>query len=451
MSARLDRRTVLRGIFQGTLVSLSLPMLEIMTPRQALAASAGFPRRFGIFFWGNGTGPGATDQSGDPLYPDRWTPIGEGSGEQWSLSEELAPLAAHKSKLAVISGMSVKLPNDYPHGSGAAGILSGARLGGEALEDFTAPTIDQIIADAIGGETLYRSLQTAASDTYGLSFSGPGARHPAEIDPYTLYGRLFGATFVEPGEGGIVSPTLGLRRSVLDAVMGDIERLNARLGAADKARVDQHLTGLRELETRLARLQEDPPDLAACSRPPEPQESFPDIGDIAQVGARNSVMAEILAMALACDQTRVFSHMLTEPINNVRFEGASDGHHNLTHDEPADQPEVHAITTAIIGFYADFLSALDAIPEGDGTLLDSTVVLGASEVSLGRTHSLDEMPIVLAGSCGGALRTDLHYRSTSQENASKVLLSLVRAMGVVAGEFGVDEGRVTEGLSAIEV
>jgi hypothetical protein len=449
--ARLDRRTLLRGCLGGVGVALGLPLLEIMMTERAWAEGGGFPRRFCLFFWGNGNGPGVKDDAGNFVHPDRWTPTGTGSGSAWSLSEELAPLAAFKSKLAVVSGMSVKVPNDYPHVSGAAGLLSGAAPLNEALESFAAPTVDQIVAEAIGGDTLFRSLQTAATDTLGLSFSGPNARHPAEIDPYTLYGRLFGPTFVLPGEGGLVSPTLGLRRSVLDAVSGDLERLKGRLGAEDLVRVDQHLTGVRELEQRLARIEEDPPDLEACTRPPEPQESYPNVGDIAQVAPRNQAMAQILAMALACDQTRVVAHTLSEPVNNTRFEGTSDGHHNLTHDEPADQPQVHAITVQVMGCLADLLAALDAVPEGAGTLLDSCVVLAASEISLGRTHSLDEMPILLAGGAGGRLQTDLHYRSTGQDNASRVLLSVIRAMDVVAGEFGRDEGRVTDGLSAIEV
>ncbi|MEQ1503207.1 MAG: DUF1552 domain-containing protein [Myxococcota bacterium] len=440
-----NRRTVLRGVLGGSAVAVAIPWLESL----GTAAEDGFPRRFGVFFWGNGTLPGDPDKPSEN--PDRWTPIGEGSGSAWSLSEQLAPLAAHKDVLTVVSGLSMKLPNPVPHGSGAAGVLSGAPLSSDALESFTAATIDQVIAAAIGDQTLYASLQTAATDTLGLSFSGPNARHPCETSPFALYQRLFGDTFVEPGAGGLVSPTLGLRRSVLDAVTADLGRLNARVSAADRIRLDQHATGVRELEQRLARLEEDPPDLAACTRPSEPDEAYPDDGDYPQFGPRNVAMAELLAMALACDQTRVFSHFLTEPINNTRFPGTSDGHHNLTHDEVNPQPQVDAITVQCIEQFAAFLTALRAIPEGDGTLLDSCAVLGCSETSYGRIHSKDNLPILLAGSCGGKLVTDTHVHSTTQENVSKVSLSLVRAMDVVAGEWGVDEGHVTDGLSAIEV
>lgn len=446
---RLSRRTVLRGALGGSAVAVGLPLLEAMLSSRALAVGEGFPRRFGIFFWGNGSLPGSLQ---DPEANwDRWTPTGEGRGEAWSLSSQLAPLAAHKDKLCVATGLAVKLPNPYPHGSGAAGILSGAQLANEALESFTAPTIDQVIAAEIGGDTLYGSLQTAATDTLGLSFSGPNARHPCEVDPYLLYDRLFGSTFVEPGSGGLVDPSLGLRRSVLDAVMGDASALQGRLGAADRARLDQHLTGLRELEERLARLQEDPPDLASCARPGAPEASYPDVGDLPQIGARNKAMAELLAMALACDQTRVFSHFLTEPISEVRFEGTDKGYHSLTHDETDPQAQVDQIVTTCMGFYADFLSSLRAIPEGPGTLLDSCVVLGCSEISEGRTHRVDELPIVIAGSGQGKLEQDFHYHSTTQENVSSLALTLLRAMGLAVGSFGVDEAETDRSLSAIEV
>lgn len=445
----MNRRTVLRGVFGGSAVAIGLPLLEAMLSPRAWAASAdGFPRRFGVFFWGNGTLPGDPDKPAEN--PDRWTPIGTGAGDAWSLSEQLLPLAAHKDKLTVVTGMSMKLPNVEPHGSGAAGLLSGAPLSTTALESFTAASVDQIIAATIGQDSLFGSLQTAATDTLGLSFSAANARHPCEQDPFALYQRLFGDTFVEPGAGGLVSPTLGLRRSVLDAVLGDVDRLQARVGASDRARLDQHLTGIRELEQRLTKLQEDPPDLEACSRPAEPSETYPDDGIFPQIGPRNQVMAELLAMALACDQTRVFSHFLTEPITNVHFDGSTDGHHNRTHDEPNPQSEVNAVTVQCMGHLASFLTALRAIPEGSGTLLDSCAVLACSEVSYGRIHSVDNMPIVIAGSAGGALVQDVHYRSSSQENVSKVMLTLQRAMGVVAGEWGVDAARVTEGLSEIE-
>lgn len=435
--APLSRRTVLRGFLGGAAVTVGLPVLEVMLPRRAQACDELFPRRFGLFFWGNGN------------LPDRWTPYGE--DEDWVPSEQLAALDAVREWVTVVTGLSVKLPNDSPHSSGAAGILTAAPLttvGGE--ETYSAPSIDQVIADAIGGDTIYRSLQTAATNCSGMSWNGPSSRNPPETSPFTFYERLFGASFREPGEKGLVDPTVALRRSVLDGVMGDITTLRGRVSSADRVRLDQHFEGVRELEQRLARLEEDPPNLEACSRPGAPAEDYPDVDGRPQDQARSRAMIDLLAMALACDQTRVFGHYYSDPVSDVLYVGASSGHHELTHNEPSPQEEVNAITTAIVGEFAYLVQAFRAIPEGDGTLLDNCAVLGTSEVSEGRTHSVDEMPILLAGTACGALRTGIHYRSYSQENATRLLLTLLRAMDVDASEFGVDEARVTDGLGAIE-
>lgn len=436
--AALDRRALLRGVLTGSAVALGLPWLEGMTGRGTARASTdgAFPKRFVLFNWGNGN------------VPEQWTPAAE--GVDWVPSPELEPLTALKPKISVVTGYAVKLPNVYPHGSGAAGILSGAQLANEDLRSFTAPSIDQVIAEAIGHDTLYASLQTAGSNNLGLSFAGPNALLPAESDPFLVFERMFGNTFVVPGSGGLVDPRLGLRRSVLDVVMGDLTTLRGRVGAADRARLDQHFDGLRALEQRLAKLEEDPPELDACELPAEPLREYPDIEGRPQFDARNKAMAELVAMALACDQTRVAAHYLTEPVHNLLFPDATAGHHNLTHDEPGDQPQVQAISKLCVGHYADFVAALEAIPEGDGTLLDHSLVFGCTEISRGRTHSLDEMPLLIAGSCCGALKTGLHVRSATRENATSVLLTMFRALDVNMSTYGVDEAEASASVSALE-
>jgi len=158
-----------------------------------------------------------------------------------------------------------------------------------------------------------------------------------------------------------------------------------------------------------------------------------------------------VALALACDQTRVFGNYFTKPLTNILFQGVSAGHHMLTHDEPGDQPEIHEITLQCIEGLAYQIEALRRVEEGAGTLLDSCLVLGTSDVSLGKTHSLDEFPIILAGTCGGKIKKGLHFRSSTGDNASKVMLSICRAMGLDMAAFGTEGGRATDGLSEIEV
>lgn len=434
----LDRRTLLRGSLGGAAVAIGLPWLEIFTRTQSRAHAAGtLPRRFGVFFWGNGNIPG------------RWTP--EGQGTEWTLSEQLEPLAPVKSEITVVSGMNVLTGNAIPHGSGPAGILSGAPLivRGED-HSFSVPSIDQVVAAELGGETRFRSLELGARPGPGLSYNGPESRNPPEASPRRLFDRVFGGGFQAPGEEPRIDPKLRLRRSVLDVVAADARRLSQRLGASDRQRVEQHLDGIRELERRIARLEENPPRLASCAVPEQPAEDYPDLDGRPQLGAISRALADTLAMALACDQTRVFTNFFSYPVNNLLFPSVRAGHHQLTHDEPGDQPQVNEIVKTIMGELAYFLGALRAVPEGDGTLLDNCAVLCTTDVSFGRTHSLEDYPIILAGTAGGALRKGIHYRSPSGENASKVLLSLLRAMGLRRSEYGVEGGRVDQGLGAIE-
>jgi len=436
---RLNRRSLLRGMLGGGMVTVGLPMFEafVNTNGTALANGDAFPTRFGMFFWGNG------------MLPDRWVPQGTGSG--YTLSEQLQPLAPVRDQITVITNMQVRVPNQSPHGSGPAGLLSGMPSPTvDASGSFSGPTIDQRIAAQIGGATRFRSIEFGAEPESGLSWSSATTRNPAERSPFALFERLFGPGFRAPGEEAIVDPSIALRRSVLDVVTEDANRLRNRLGTADQARLDSHLTAIRELELRLARLEEDPPTLAACLRPQAPLADYPWINGRPQLGLVNRVFADLCAMALACDQTRVFTNFISSPVNNLLFEGAGAGHHQLTHDEPGEQPQVNEIVIELMGYFAEFIQALSSIPEGDGTLLDHCAVLGTSDVSYGRTHSIDEYPLIIAGTGSGRLRTGIHHRPTGADNASKVILTLMRAVGVTAASYGEADAMATETVSEVE-
>lgn len=439
---RIDRRQLLRGMLGGAAITVGLPPLEAFfnTHGTAYAQSGGLPTRFGLFFWGNGN------------LPSRWTPKTEGAG--WQPGETLMPLADLVDHVSVITGTNVNVPNDGPHSAGPSGLLSGERLV-VRIEGSThpAPTIDQVMAQAVGDQTRFASLEVGAQpNAKAMSFNGPDNTNPAETSPHRLFERIFGGGFTAPGEERIIDPRLALRRSVLDAVLDQGKSLKAKLGATDRMRLDQHFEGIRGLEKRLAKLEADPPDLESCARPAAPPAEYPDDAEgrypLLEV---NRAICDLVTMALACDQTRVFSHVFTDPVSNVLFPGASAGHHQLTHDEPGDQPEVAAILLQIIEAYAYLVRALQAVPEGDGTLLDNCAILGTTDVSYGRDHSLEDYPILIAGSAGGALKSGIHYASPSGESASKVMFSLLRAMGVRISAWGVDTARVTAGLPAIEV
>ncbi len=436
---KLDRRTVLRGLLAGGLVTIGLPFLEIFgTERSAHAAPDGLPKRFGMFYWGNG------------VLPDLWLPTG--TGANYTLSPTLAPLAAHQAKLSVVSGMKVPFVNAVPHMSGPVGFFTGQPPMKSDPGAFAAPTLDQVIANVVGSDSRFRSLEVAVQPgTTGLSHNGPNSPNPAESSPAALFARVFGPEFVKPGSTAAPAPTLALRKSVLDAVTEDTRSLQGVLGATDKARLERHLDGVRALEQRIQKLQQSPPNLAACNLPAAPKGAYPDVAGRAPLSEISRAMVDILAMALACDQTRVFSLWFTQPVSNALIGDAPAGHHQLTHDEASPQPAVAKILTQIMAELAYLLKTFDGVAEGDGTLLDHCGILATSDCNYGRQHTLDDYPILIAGSCNGALKTGLHYRAPSADNTSKVSLSLARAMGLTLESFGTEEGRVTSGLKEIEV
>lgn len=428
----MNRRGFLKGLFAGGVATVGLPWLE-----STARADDGFPARYVQWIWGNGN------------RPERWNPLS--AGTDYALSDELLPLLGMKDRINVITGLSVLYPNNVPHWSGIGGLLTGDEVDGNDEDWFVrGKTLDQRVADGLGGATIYRSLEVGVSTTNAFSWNGPSAQNPAETDPFAVYERLFGPTFVEPGSGGLVDPKLGYRRSALDAVMADITSLTSRVSAADRQRLEQHFEGVRDLELRLARLQEDPPSYAACMQPDAPTSAYPDIEGRPQLQARHEAQARLVAMALACDLTRVVTVQWSEPVDNVLYPDASDGHHNQTHNEQGEQPEVHAITTHIMEGFAAFLETLDAIPEGEASLLDHSLVLGCSDVSEGRTHSLDEMPVVLAGSANGRLTTGQHVRY-NRRNSNGLGLTVLRAMGVNQNTFGEGDYTTSDGLSEIEL
>lgn len=439
MRERINRRTLLRGMLGGAAVGLALPTLEMFLHHhgEALANGDAFPKRFGVWFWGNGVGPN----------PDNWVP--SGTGKDWKLSPLMAPLAPVKEEITVVSGLKVYTPNTVPHGTGPACILTGGRVGADY--SFASRTIDQTIADQISSDTVNRSLEVSVErvDT-SLSYSEAGKSNPPESNPAVLFDALFGPTFHQPGDMTTVDPKLGLRRSVLDAVGADAKSLRQRLGTSDRVRLDQHLESVRSLEQKIAKLEAAPPVLDACKKPMAPLAEYPDIDGRPQLSAVSRVISDMLAMSLACDQQRVFSFQFSHSVNNLLFTDAPAGHHQLTHDELGDQPIVQGIVHQILDEAAYFIQALKNIKEGDATLLDHCGVLFMTDCSNGKSHAVDEYPLFLAGSANGALQRGIHYRAPTGENASKLGLTLLHAFDVAAASFGSDEGLVTQGLPGIE-
>ncbi|HMI82913.1 MAG TPA: DUF1552 domain-containing protein [Polyangiaceae bacterium] len=451
----LSRRRLLRGIMGGAVIAIGLPPLEAMFNGHgtAYAGGAPIPKRLGIFFWGNG------------VKLDRWVPTATGAA--WTPSLALEPLTALKDYVSVVSGMNIKTGNERGHHAGCVGILSGAPMVSQPhpnsgyVSTFSKASIDQIAAAAISQGTRFRSLEVGVSrrvvtgegtTLHYLSHNGPDSFNPPEYDPAKVFDRLFGAGFVPPSSTTPpVDPSLALRRSVLDAVLADVADVKSRVGATDRVRLDQHLANIRSIENRLTQVPPPPPPTLSCKLPLKPG-SFPDVSGKEAIEERMKAMSDLIAMAFACDQTRVFSMMFSGSVGSTVFwqVGATSGHHDLTHNEAGNQPMVHDTTVFTMKQFATLLAALKAIPEGAGNVLDNCAILASSDVADGFAHSINNYPIVVAGGAGGALKyPGVHYKSAG-ENTSMVLFSLLKAVGLPLTEFGDAGGRVTTSCTAIE-
>jgi len=455
MSLKLGRRMFLRGALAGAGVGVGLPVLEAMLDGNGAALAGGrpLPRRLGVFFWGNG------------IRHKQWIPAERGAG--WTLSEELAPLERVKSYVNVVTGMNVKTGNEQGHHAGSVGILSGCPMVSQPhpssayASTFSGPSIDQVAAAVIGRGTRFRSLEVGVSrrvtENEGttllyLSHRGPDSPNPPEYDPGRVFDRLFGAAG-RPGTGSDGGSSLQAARlvgkSVLDVVMDDARALENKVGASDRRRLEQHLDDVRDIERRVT-VPWQPP--AGC-RPGVYPGDFRERDGREPLTAINEAQARLVALALSCDLTRVFSFMFSGSVGTTTYwqVGEDQVHHQLTHDEPGDQPLVHAATVFIMRQLAVLLETLATTPDGAGNLLDSCAVLASSDTADGREHTLEDYPVLVAGRAGGRLKhPGVHYRSDGGENTSKVLLSVLRGVGLRLPTFGQKGGHVDESLTAIE-
>jgi hypothetical protein len=236
---------------------------------------------------------------------------------------------------------------------------------------------------------------------------------------------------------------------VLDGVLSDIDAYKKRVGASDGRRLDQHAENIRAIEKRLA-----PPTAVAaaagCRKPPGAAASA--ASDIQRYAENNRSHSDLLAMALACDLTRVFTYTYSGGGNHSPYSfGNTRDHHTLNHDEPGDQPISNQIQTFTFTQLAVFLNALRSVPEGTGNLLDSCAIACITELSEGATHSINDMPIMLAGRAGGALAyPGVHYRSTTKEPATGAILSAARGAGAKLATWGEGPMLVDRGIAAVE-
>jgi hypothetical protein len=318
-----------------------------------------------------------------------------------------------------------------------------------------------VAASVIGKTTPFRSLEVGVSrqvtENEGttllyLSHRGPDAPNPPEYDPDRVFDRLFGAAG-RPGTGlgaeSALESTRQMGRSVLDVVAEDARTLEKQLGANDRRRMALHLDGIREIERRVSN---EWRQAARCR--PGPRPGALAAGDVQEPHAVvNDAMSRLVALALSCDLTRVFSFMFSGSVGETSYweVGQDQSHHQFTHDETGDQPTVHAATVFVMQQFSQLLQALKETPDGAGNLLDSSVILASSDTADARAHDLIDYPVLIAGRGGGFLKyPGIHYRSDRKENTSKALLTVLRAAGLRLPSFGAKGGHVDESLTALE-
>jgi hypothetical protein len=436
----LPRRTFLRGMG----ASVALPLLDAMVPSMtALARTPADPvRRLGFVYM-----PMGCDLS-------RWTPPGD--GKLVELSPTLQSLAPLRDRLTIISNLELK--NAYPgtHATSNAAFLSAAKAKWTESTDYhLGTTVDQIAAQQIGHQTLLPSLELSMDllQTVGqcdngyacvyqnnLSWSSPTTPLPAEAHPRVVFERLF-------GEGGTTADRrsdLRRRASLLDWVRDDITRLQNSLGPEDRTRVGQYLDTVREVERRIQKA-----EASAADR------QLPDLDRPAGVPAAYAdharLMFDLQVLALQGDVTRVITFQLARETSNRTYPeiGVSDPHHPLTHhgnnaEKIARMAKINAFHVSLFGY---FLEKLQATPEGDGCLLDHSLVLYGSGMGNPNVHDHVNLPIIVAGGGAGRLKGGRHIKYAEPTPLANLHLTLLERVGVRLDAFADSKGKVDELLS----
>lgn len=438
-ASNLSRRGfLLRGALGGAGITVGVPILDAFLDGNgtAFAATHGggpLPVRFGTWFWGCG------------MIPDRWQPKAVGAG--YDLPPQLLPIKPVQDHVSILSGFDVSLEGkgNLPHISGNTAVRTGAPS--DDWLAIRAPTLDVLVADAIGGGTIYRALDMSADGNARTSYSFRDGKSMNAAIPNAaeLYGKLFGSGFADPNKADFVpDPRYIARRSVLSAVAEQRQALVRSVGAADRERLDQYFTSLREVEQQLDLQLQKPPPLAACRIPDAPPASAGqgDVTDVERRKTNHRLMSGLLAMALACNQTRVFNMTFSTAASDLRQAGHTTGYHQSTHEELVDrsigfQPTVDYFAVHNMEAWSEFVAALAGVKEGDGTLLDNMLVFAHSDVSFARNHDVQGIPVMLAGRAGGRVKAGVHVNGAG-EPISRIGLTLQQVMGLPVDSWGFD-------------
>ena len=431
----LSRRTFLRGAL-GTAVAL--PMLDAMVPalRGQSGTAATSPLRFGAIYIPNG------------VYPQLWHP--ETTGSDFEFNQIMKPLEPFRDHLVTISGM--KAPWISVHLGASAGFLNGTGPAGE-MGNFrtieSRKTIDQHIADTIAGDTPLRSIEVGTEDMGAsggacdgfpcvffntLSWRDDTSPLPVAINPRVTFERMFGET----GTAEQRSARLKQKQSMLDSVAEQTARLQRELGEADNAILDEYLTSVREVELQLERMESRANNFV--DEPDAP------LGIPSDFDAHLTVTYDLMRLAFQGDISRVATFMLGHEASSRSYSyiGVPELHHNTSHhgDKPEGIAHYAKLATYQIMKFTEFINKLKSTPDGDGTLLDHSVMYWGSGMSNGNRHDRNSPPAVLLGGANGRLKGNRHI-AVEGEPTSNLLLALADLAGAEVMEMGPSTGHMS--------
>jgi hypothetical protein len=440
----LSRRMMLRGMG----VSLALPLLDSMVPAQTpLALTAAKPQiRLGFLYIPHGA------------VMRNWTPTADGSNFQ--LSRTLSPLKNVKDNVVVVSNLAHKNAGAIQgdgggdHGRSPSVWLNGTRPRRTEGEDVRAAmTIDQIAAQKIGLETPLPSLELATEDTSGLlgacdvgfsctymntiSWRTPTSPMPMEINPRAVFDRLF-------GDGTTTAERMARlerQRSILDAVSGQMKKLQSGLGATDRNKVSDYLDNVREIERRiqLAEKQGANSNVAVPSTP---------VGIPDEHEEHSKLLLDLMALSFQADITRISTFMMAREVSYRTFQniGVPDPFHATSHhqNDPEKLEKLTKINTYHVSLVAYLLEKLKSMKDGDGTVLDNSLVLFGSCMSNSNNHDHSPLPVFLGGGATGNLKGNRHIKLPEDTPMSNLLASILNKAGINQDKVGDSTGLITE-------
>ncbi len=451
----ISRRNVLRGIG----ATIALPFMESLMPAKLMAANpvgryTRAPQRFAAFYMPNG------------VHPDRWTPAQ--FGRNFELSPLLQPLGSIKDKILVVGGLVNKnsVGTVEGHFTKTANLLTSMPVARTVDSNVNSGgiSVDQLMANHVGKESLFPSLQygldrmssgvcksTGITRLYGSAISWQSATQPCsrEIDPRMAFDRMF-RSYVPGKKQPAPDP---YKQSVLDVVKEDVLRLNRQMGIEDKNKMGEYLDAVRSIEKRLDN-QASLADFEAQITPDIREElkrldvridEWAEYSEGVDVTEKARLMIDIMVLAFWSDASRIATFMLGNSASNRNFsflDGVSDSHHAVSHHK--SDPRLLAMYEKI-GYwhmqqYAYFLERLDAIREGDGTLLDNSMILFGSGLRDGMRHSPFDLPIVVGGSGGGKLNTGQNVRYPDRTPLANLHHTMLTAMDIEVDHFGDSTG-----------